>query len=761
MADAGGWHADTQLAQAMGWLEETTGGLAPSIQAATTFVRGPELRSDEGLWYSRPDNPCYWQVEALIAELEHGEAAMVTGSGSASMAMVFEALETGDHVVMPDHGYGGIHYLINDMANAWGISIDTYATGHAEAMAAVLRPGQTKVVWVETPSNPEIVVVDVDRFSEIAHEAGALVVVDSTFCPPPISRPLDHGADIVLHSGTKFLNGHSDVVCGTIATRRKDAFWHRLDRMRMRSGAMLGPFETWLLLRGLRTLHLRMEKAQANAEVVAGFLEQHPGVSRVFYPGLTGHGTHAEAKRQMAGFGAMVSFDVMGDQDDALAVYHATRVFKSATSLGGPESLVEHRKSSDGYESPVPPNQLRLSIGLEDADDLVADLDAALAGDAVNRPLGTATKLAQGLGWTGADHKGVVLPIHMATTYATDPAAYGKPYAYGRDQNPTYEQPEAVIADMEGGAEARVFASGMAATSAVFQALKSGDHVVMQETLYWALRGLMAEVVEPWGIRVSWFPTGDLDALQAAVEPSVTKVVWLETPANPTMTVTDIASATAIARKAGAVSVVDSTFATPLITKPLELGADIVMHSGTKYLNGHSDVLCGVLVTREVTPFWEHICHLRHMTGAVMGPFEAFLLMRGLRTLHLRVARCCENAKALAIWLDSHPAVDQVLYPGLPGFPGHNLAGAQMTGGFGGMLSVRIKGGEAAARRVWARFKVFKIATSLGGVESLVEHRATVEGPESHVPTDLLRFSVGVEYIDDLRADLGQALQDA
>lgn len=754
-------HPDTLLAQALGWLEETSGGVAPSIQPATTYVRDPAMPASEGLWYSRPDNPCYWQVEALLAELEHAEAAMVTGSGSASMAMVFEALSTGDHVLMPHYAYGGVHYLIHDMANAWGIAVDLYETGDLEDMAAKVRPGETRVIWVETPSNPELVIVDVEKAAGIAHAGGAKLVIDATFCPPPVQRPLDLGADIVLHSGTKFLNGHSDVVCGTIATRVKDDFWHRLDCMRMRSGAMLGPFETWLLLRGLRTLHLRMETAQANAQKVAAFLEEHEGVGRVYYPGLGSHPTHDLAVRQMAGFGAMVSFDVNGTKEDALKVWGGTKVFKNATSLGGTESLIEHRKSSDGFESPVPPNQLRLSIGLEDPDDLVADLDAALTGRRPNRPMARATKIAQGLGWTSVDHKAVVLPVHMATTYATNPENYGKPYAYARDQNPTYEQPEALIAELEGGFEARLFASGMAAVLAVFQCLKTGDHVVIQDTLYWAIRGLMKQVVEGWGIEVTWWPTGDLDALRRAVRKEETRIVWLETPANPTMTVTDIAAATAIAREASALSVVDNTFATPLLTRPLELGADFVMHSATKYLNGHSDVVAGVLVAREETPFWDHIRHMRHMTGAILGPFEAWLLMRGMRTLDVRVARACENAMAVAQYLEGHEAVDRVLYPGLAASNDHAVSARQMTGGFGGMMSIRIRGGEAAARRVWSRFKIFKIATSLGGVESLVEHRASVEGPESPVPGDLLRLSVGVEHIDDLIADLTQALKAA
>ena len=754
-------HSDTLLAQALGWLEPMSGGVVPAIEMATTYKRDPAMGRDEGIWYSRPENPTYHQVEALLARLEGAEAALVTGSGTASMAMVVEALKSGDHVLLPHVGYGGLHFMATDMANHWGIVFESYPAGDLEAMAAMVRPGQTKILWVEAPSNPELIVPDIPACAEIAHRAGARLVVDATFMPPPLFRPLTLGADIVLHSATKFLNGHSDVVAGTIATARVDDWWRHVERMRFRSGAVLGPVETWLLLRGMRTLHLRMEKAQASAMALATFLQGHPGVRRVLYPGLASHPSHNLAKRQMAGFGAMLAFEVEGDVHDAAGVWGGTKLIKNATSLGGPETLIEHRHVSDGYDTPVPPCLLRLSVGLEDAKDLIDDLDRALGGAGSNRTQGRGTKLAQGLGWLSTPHNGVVLPIHTASTYASDPANYGKPYAYGRDQNPTAEQPQAVIADLEGAQEAKLFASGMAAAAAVYQALASGDHVVIQDSLYWGVRGMVKTLPAAWGVEADWFATGNLNELGNAIRPGRTKLVWLESPANPGMAVTDLAAACAIAREAGAVSVVDNTFATPLLTRPLELGADIVMHSATKYLNGHSDVLAGVLACRETTPFWQRIAAIRHQAGAILGPFEAWLLMRGLRTLDLRVARACENAMAIARHLEGHPKVDSVLYPGLPSFPGHEIAARQMTGGFGGMLSIRVAGGEVAAKRVWSRFRVFKIATSLGGVESLVEHRATVEGPDSPVPVDLLRLSAGIEHVDDLIADLDQALSAA
>ena len=224
------------------------------------------------------------------------------------------------------------------------------------------------------------------------------------------------------------------------------------------------------------------------------------------------------------------------------------------------------------------------------------------------------------------------------------------------------------------------------------------------------------------------------------------------------MTLTDIAAAAAIVHEAGALLAADNTFATPLITRPIDLGADIVMHSATKYLNGHSDVVAGALVTAKDDAFWRRIAAARHLAGAIPGPFNAWLLMRGLRTLHLRVARAVANAQSLADHLEGHAAIEEVLYPGLPSFPGHDIARRQMTGGFGGMLSIKVKGGEVAAKRVWAAFRLFKTATSLGGVESLVEHRASVEDSSSSVAKNLLRLSVGIEHIGDLTADMDLAL---
>jgi cystathionine gamma-synthase len=370
-----------------------------------------------------------------------------------------------------------------------------------------------------------------------------------------------------------------------------------------------------------------------------------------------------------------------------------------------------------------------------------------------------ATLAAQALGWIDETTRAVVPPIHPSTTYIRDPDnQYRTGRIYGRDNNPGYDQPEALLNALEGGQGCLLFASGMAAATAVFQALKPGDHVIAQDVMYWGLRKWLVEFATEWGLDVEFVPTGDTAALEAALKPGRTKLVWIETPANPTWAVTDIAASAAVAHRAGALLAVDNTVPTPVLTRPIEHDADIVMHAATKYLNGHSDVVSGALVTARADSFWQRIARIRHDNGAIMGPFEAWLLLRGMRTLHVRVERCCRNAQALAEHFARHPKVGAVHYPGLPGDPGYAIARKQMTGGFGGMVSIRVAAGETAAIGTAARVKLFKRATSLGGVESLVEHRASIEGPGTPVPRDLLRLSIGIEDADDLIADLEQAL---
>jgi cystathionine gamma-synthase len=376
-----------------------------------------------------------------------------------------------------------------------------------------------------------------------------------------------------------------------------------------------------------------------------------------------------------------------------------------------------------------------------------------------NRAPQPATLAAQGLGWTDAATGAVVLPIQPATTFIRDPDnQYRRGRGYGRADNPGYDQPQALLTALEGGAASLVLSSGMAAAATVFQALPVGAHVVAPRVMYWALRRWIAGYVAGGHIAADFVDTTSLDALRAAVQPGRTRLLWIETPANPLWSITDIAGAATIAHQAGALLAIDSTAASPVLTRPIEHGADIEMHSATKYLNGHSDVIAGTLTTARDGEFWQRLVAGRSGGGAILGSLEAYLLLRGMRTLFLRVERACRSAQRVAEAMAGHPQVLEALYPGLPSHPGHTVAARQMQGGFGGMLSIRVKGGEAAAIAAAARVEIWKRATSLGGVESLIEHRASVEGPGTPAPADLLRLSVGIEDPQDLIDDLHQAL---
>jgi cystathionine gamma-synthase len=319
-------------------------------------------------------------------------------------------------------------------------------------------------------------------------------------------------------------------------------------------------------------------------------------------------------------------------------------------------------------------------------------------------------------------------------------------------------QVENVLTQLEGGVASLVLASGMSAATTAFLALQRPAHVVAPNVMYWGLRKWLLEDAASLGIAADFVDASDPAAIRAAVRPGRTKLVWVETPANPLWTITDIEEAARIAHDAGAVLAVDATVPTPVLMNPIALGADIVMHSATKYLNGHSDVVAGALVFAAKDAHFDRAVRTRSMLGAILGPFEAALLLRGLRTLHVRVRHQCIAAMTIARHFARHPRVEAVLYPGLETHPGHAIAARQMRGGFGGMLSVRVKGGEAAAIATAANVKLWKRATSLGGVESLIEHRASIEGPGSPCPPDLLRLSVGLEGVDDLIGDLEQAM---
>jgi cystathionine gamma-synthase len=373
---------------------------------------------------------------------------------------------------------------------------------------------------------------------------------------------------------------------------------------------------------------------------------------------------------------------------------------------------------------------------------------------------------AQALGWIDEQTRAITPPIHLSSTYLRDPDnQYRSGRVYARADNPAFDQVEAVMCQLEQGSGALLFASGMAAATAVFQALDPGDHVLAPQVMYWSLRNWLMTFATRWGLKVELIDMTDPAVVQAAIQPGRTKLVWVETPANPLWTVTDIAATAAIAHAAGARLAVDSTVATPVLSQPLALGADLVMHAATKYLGGHSDLIAGVLVVREdseaTRALWLRIRQVRAQLGGTLGSFESWLLLRGMRTLFLRVRQASVSAQRVAEHFAQHRHVEAVLYPGLADAAGHATAARQMTGGFGGMLSIRAKGGEAAAVATAAHVELWKRATSLGGTESLIEHRASVEGAGTPAPADLLRLSVGIEDAGDLIADLEQALARA
>ena len=360
----------------------------------------------------------------------------------------------------------------------------------------------------------------------------------------------------------------------------------------------------------------------------------------------------------------------------------------------------------------------------------------------------------------------IMTPIFATSTYVQRSPGDHQGWEYSRSHNPTRDAYEKCIADLEGGIRGFAFASGMAATATLLELLDSGHHVVAGDDLYGGTFRLFHRVRErSAGLNFTFTALDEADSLERALRPE-TRMVWVETPSNPMLKVVDIEAAAEIAHAHGALLVVDNTFATPMLTRPLELGADIVMHSATKYLGGHSDLVGGVAVVRDDAELAERVWFLQNSAGAIQGPFDSFLALRGLKTLPLRMHAHCENALYLARWLQRHPAVARVIYPGLPQHPAHELAMRQMNGLGGGIISIDVKGGLAQARRMLERCRLFSLAESLGGVESLINHPAIMT--HASVPPEirarlgisdtLIRLSVGVEDVEDLQADLEHAL---
>jgi cystathionine gamma-synthase len=369
---------ETKAIHAGGRVDQETGSVAPPIHLSTTFERkASDGQPSHGYSYIRDHNPTQTRLEEALATIDSGEAALAFASGMAAASALLQALPAGSHVLLPDDGYYAARTLASDFFPRWGLEHHVIAMDDLGMVRSAVRPN-TRAIWCESPSNPLMKVVDIAALAEIAHRAGATLIVDGTFATPALQRPIELGADVVMHSTTKYLGGHSDVQGGSLAFRRRDELYSKSEHVRTIVGGVASPFNSWLVLRGIRTLAARMRIHSENARVVAQFLAGHDRVEVVHYPGLPSHPGHHIAARQMSDFGGMLSFRVRDGREGALAVAARTKIFTRATSLGGVESLIEHRASSEGPASRTPPNLLRMSVGLEHAQDLIEDLAQAL-----------------------------------------------------------------------------------------------------------------------------------------------------------------------------------------------------------------------------------------------------------------------------------------------------------------------------------------------------------------------------------------------
>lgn len=371
-------HPETIAVHAGRTIDPATGAVVGPIHLSTTFQRGADGSFPTGFDYSRTDNPNRAALETALALVEEGAAAAAFPAGLAAVMAIFQALAPNDHVLAPREAYYGVMKLLRNVFGRWQLAVDFVDMTDLNAIKEAIR-SNTKIIWAETPSNPTLKLSDLKAVAEIAHAAGARLAVDNTWCPM-IQRPFALGADLIMHSTTKYFGGHSDVMGGAIIAQQDDEFFQRIRESQKLGGAVPAPFDCWLVHRGMQTLPWRMRAHCENAARVAQFLATHPRVERVHFPGLASHPQHALAQRQMSQFGGMLSFELKGDRAAAMSLPNRMQIFTRATSLGGVESLIEHRQSIEGPDTLTPATLLRLSIGLEHADDLIADLEQALAG---------------------------------------------------------------------------------------------------------------------------------------------------------------------------------------------------------------------------------------------------------------------------------------------------------------------------------------------------------------------------------------------
>jgi cystathionine gamma-synthase len=370
-------HFSTKAIQATQLKDHNAGSVATPLYLSTTFERDADGSHPYGYVYSRAENPNRELLETAMALLENGEKALAFSSGMAAINALMQTLKPSDHILIPEDAYYTLILLTNEVFTQWGLEYNTIDMSDLANVKAAIKTN-TKLIWVETPSNPQLRIVDIEAISNIAHENGAICAVDNTWATPVLQNPLDLGADIAMHATTKYIGGHSDVISGVLVFKKENELFTKIKLIQKLAGAVPSPFDCWLLTRGIKTLSLRVKAQTESAQKIAELLDKHPNVDKVFYPSLPSHLNHSIAKKQMSGFGAMLSFNLKGTEAEALAFTGKVNLFTRATSLGGVESLIEHRKSIEGPASISPPTLLRVSVGLENVDDLIEDLKQAL-----------------------------------------------------------------------------------------------------------------------------------------------------------------------------------------------------------------------------------------------------------------------------------------------------------------------------------------------------------------------------------------------
>ena len=368
----------TKAIQATHLKDKNAGAVATPLYLSTTFERSPDGSHPYGYVYSRAENPNRELLENAMAILENGESALAFSSGMAAVNALLQTFKPGDHILIPEDAYYTLILLTQEVFAQWGLEYDTIDMSALANVKAAIKPN-TKLIWVETPSNPQLRIVDIEEIAKIAHQNGAICAVDNTWATPVLQNPINLGADISMHATTKYIGGHSDVLSGILVFKKENELFSKIKLIQKLAGAVPSPFDCWLLTRGIKTLSLRVKAQTESAEKIANFLQNHPKVEKVYYPGLATHFNSEVAKKQMTGFGAMLSFNLKGSESEALAFTGKVKLFMPATSLGGVESLIEHRRSIEGPNSISPPNLLRISVGLESANDLIEDLEQALS----------------------------------------------------------------------------------------------------------------------------------------------------------------------------------------------------------------------------------------------------------------------------------------------------------------------------------------------------------------------------------------------